>query len=238
MNNIKVLKEIQKIILQESNKKLNEASLSQIQRDLEEGTSSYCLISASRDEYFNKFLVGKSKKEATELMEQDLQKMGLGYTRVQGMYTYSNGFIDVESSFYIKNIKFGDAIKLSEKYEQESVLYFDENICGFWKTNPPKAKYDIDTPDKYIFDRKLKFSPTYTGYASTSVKRSKKDQQKFGLASEFDRGGHFKNLRTKAETGDPEAIEEFESQKTVARDIRNHRRNVGVKKYKRNRGMF
>lgn len=97
-------------------------------------TNSWAVITASRGE-----LTSAENKQRNKELENDLRKMGLGYVHADGMWRecknqsieYKNCPEELkvpseEKVLFIPNIPKDKAVELGKKYQQDSVLYADE----------------------------------------------------------------------------------------------------------------
>ena len=109
---------------------LTERSMSRLLGQVESG-ESFALITA--------FRVGLTLKENVKLNEkllQDIRSAGLGAARTQGTYdmTRTDGTKQrmYEESFFVYKMPKKTAIKLADKYEQDSVLWGQKGIGVFY----------------------------------------------------------------------------------------------------------
>jgi hypothetical protein len=115
---------------------LDEASMGRIYQHIVSNpkTNSWAVITASRGELTSAENIKRNKD-----LENDLRKMGLGYVHADGMWRecknqsieYKNCPEELkvpseEKVLFIPNIPKDKAVELGKKYQQDSVLYADE----------------------------------------------------------------------------------------------------------------
>lgn len=103
----------------EGNMPLVESSLSRIIQHIENPSSTFGQISASRNEFSK-----EENKQRHESLKKDVRKMGLGYIEMSGGFQEEDGNVQ-ELSLFIPNISKKNAIELGQKYGQFSILWKD-----------------------------------------------------------------------------------------------------------------
>ena len=147
-----VIKKSVKESFKESVKDLNESSISRIWQHIK-SDRSFGVISA--------YVIGLGEKDNQERhnnLKQDVKSLKLGYVEQISGYSYEGEDEQVkEKSLFIPNISLDQLLKLGKKYEQESVVYKDNDrfdlikvssgsvIVSFQKKNTPL------TFDKNVF---------------------------------------------------------------------------------------
>lgn len=103
-----------------------ESSLSRMFKLLNDKKYTVGFISA-----YNEVLGIKENIERHKRLIKDVRSLGLGYIQLRSGYTYADSDdMTNEKSLMISNIDKDTLLKLSKRYDQESVLYSDEN--GFY----------------------------------------------------------------------------------------------------------
>lgn len=106
--------------IQESNAiSLEEASTSRLARRIMDD-STFAIISPCRPNVDN--------KERMRELKRDVRSLGLGFNEFIGRWVEDGESFD-EESLLIPNINFKQAYKLSDKYEQSSFIFKDNNGC-------------------------------------------------------------------------------------------------------------
>jgi len=100
---------------------LNESSLSRMWQFVEDDAKSFGIISASRKINSKE----QNDQNYTELI-QNVRDLGYGYIELRGGYRETTGFVK-EKSIFIPNISKNDIIKLGKKFDQDSVLFKDND---------------------------------------------------------------------------------------------------------------
>jgi len=103
----------------EGNMPLVESSLSRIIQHIENPSSTFGQISASRGEFSK-----EENKQRHESLKKDVRQMGLGYIEMSGGFQEEDGNVQ-ELSLFIPNISKKNAIELGQKYGQFSILWKD-----------------------------------------------------------------------------------------------------------------
>lgn len=109
----------------DENFKINEGGLSKIQQAISDPNISFAIISANRNEYSTQ----ENKQRTKELMND---VSSYGFIKLEGGYIEQNDKTGekipvTERSVLVKNISKEKAIKIGKKYEQESILWKDED---------------------------------------------------------------------------------------------------------------
>lgn len=102
---------------------LNEVGLSRILDHIKDKKSFAIIGSQDKD----------TKESRYDELLQLLRKIPyrVGWSNLEGTYTYDNGEVGSEDSLIIYNIKKEDALKIAKKINQESIIWKDENFFGF-----------------------------------------------------------------------------------------------------------
>lgn len=100
---------------------LTESSLSRIWQFVEDDSKSFAVISASR-----KSNSRKVNEEKYNELKKIVRELGYGFIEMRGGYIETEGFVK-EKSLFIPSIPKEKAIELGVKYDQDSILFKDEN---------------------------------------------------------------------------------------------------------------
>lgn len=155
-----------------------ESSLSRIWQHINNPNTSFAIISAYLDD--------ENDEKNHKTLAKDIRKLGYGFIEMNSGYSYKtdNGekFAE-EKSYFIPEIKERDAIKLAQKYSQQSVIWKDASEFSL-----VGARNDVGVGKRLMnFKRDkstLTFNPTTVKAAFSSlIKRSKKDA-KFAFVAE------------------------------------------------------
>lgn len=98
-------------------KPLRESSLSSIIKHIEDPTSVFAQISASRKKYSK-----RENEERHTQLKNDVRKLGFGFIEMAGGFEEEDGTVQ-EKSLFIPKMPKDVALRLGEKYEQYSVLW-------------------------------------------------------------------------------------------------------------------
>jgi len=101
---------------------INESSLSRIWQHVENPTSTFGVLSASRKDLPNT----ENTKNHLELKKK-IKGLGLGFIELRGGYKEETGFNE-EMSLFVPKINKKELVSLGAEYNQYSVLYKDKNI--------------------------------------------------------------------------------------------------------------
>src|SRR5574343_305087 len=107
---------------------LIESSLSRVWQFVEDDGRSFSLISAFRS------VPNKENEDAHKALKQEVRSLGYGFIELMGGYNAEDGFSS-EKSLFIPSIPRSVALQLGSKYDQESILYKDDNSFGMIGTN-------------------------------------------------------------------------------------------------------
>lgn len=100
---------------------ITESSLSRIFQFIKENRS-FAMISA-----YKLGLPLVENKERHNNLRNDIRNLNLGYIETYGGYSYGKDQFSHEKSFFIPNIDRKTAIALGKKYDQQAVIYKDDN---------------------------------------------------------------------------------------------------------------
>ena len=161
-------------------KKYTESSFSRIIQHIENGVS-FAVISAYRSEF-----KPEENKQRHLQLGKDIQKMGYGFIMQDSGYQYQDGTVANEQSYFVPTITYKEAIDLGNRYDQESILYKDDQK-GFilvYSTNfidsegVPHHINDIAMTFKWkSSDGKITFDSEVLKYAFSSLKRANSSQK-------------------------------------------------------------
>ena len=155
-----------------------ESSLSRIWQHINNPNTSFAIISAYLDD--------ENDEKNHKTLAKDIRKLGYGFIEMNSGYSYKTDdgekFAE-EKSYFIPEIKERDAIKLAQKYSQQSIIWKDESEFSL-----VGARNDVGVGKRLMnFKRDkstLTFNPTTVKAAFSSlIKRSKKDA-KFAFVAE------------------------------------------------------
>jgi len=169
----------EKNVVSVDTKFITESSWSRILQHIEQ-TPSFAVISAYR---------GVDQKENDlnhKKLKADVRKMGYGFIEQDSGYSYTDpksdeeGMVE-EESLFIPNISYEDAMALGKKYDQESIL-FKDNERGFvlvYTTESEGHKIgDIDLNfEKKVGGKNITFDPSVLKIAFSALKRANKTQK-------------------------------------------------------------
>lgn len=114
------------------------SAFTRILHHFEDPESSFCIISACRDskpgEDDGLHLSTENKKRSKQL-EADIRKLGYGYISVVGGYVEEGNGTVVEKSYLVPHITKKEAIYLCKKYNQDAVLFKDEDGVRYLNKN-------------------------------------------------------------------------------------------------------
>ena len=104
---------------------IQETSLSRVWQHIN-NKETFGIISAYKND-----LSFDENKQRHEQLREDIRKK-YGYIELNSGYTYKNNDVDVEQqvkeqSFFVPKIELSYLINLGNKYEQETIIYKDEN---------------------------------------------------------------------------------------------------------------
>lgn len=128
-------------------------SLSRLYKYIIESNKDFGIISAYRGNYSE-----KENLQRTQNLKNDIRSLGYGFVNVKGGYveTDINGVQTevIEQSFFIPLIAFKEICNLGRKYDQETVLYKNDEYIAY--VNPKngniemKFKNDISTQKEKV----------------------------------------------------------------------------------------
>ena len=144
---------------------IQETSLSRVWQHIN-NKESFGVVSAYKSE-----LSLTENKQRHEQLRKDIKKL-YGYIELKSGYTYFKDELEKqieEQSFFVPKIKFNDLISLGIKYEQETVIYKDEN--QFILINPKtKQIYKDFNKDK---NKSITFNPEVLKHSWSQFVKSK-----------------------------------------------------------------
>lgn len=125
----------------------NETSLSRIWQHVTDSTRSFGVISAYRQDLYSE----EKNEERHNQLGKELKSKGYGIIEQKSGYTYKDIKTNKETmveekSWFIPRITFKECLVLGKKYDQESVLYKDENGFGLYFCS--NGKLDMKFKDK------------------------------------------------------------------------------------------
>ena len=107
-------------------------SLSRLYYHLSDSTQFMIIGSNDKDTHIDQHK--KLLSDIWNLMGKEVyqrQKSKMSYKSLEGKYTYENGESELEYSYIVYNISKPDAVRLMKEYNQESIIWKDENFFGF-----------------------------------------------------------------------------------------------------------
>ncbi len=166
------------------NQKLQESSLSRIWQHINNPEKSFGVISAYRQDLYSE----EENLKRHERLKRSIRGRGYGFIEQNSGYTYlDNGMEHMveEKSCFVPNISLEDALGLGITFEQESILYKDEN--GFSLIRCYDGKVLMKFKDKnhiYSFkkdDIKIAYSQLIKANSSQRVKFSYVEEYRIPL---------------------------------------------------------
>jgi len=167
---------------------LRESSWSRILQHIE-STPTFAIISAYRGED------PIANSQSHTQLKKDVKSLGYGYIDQDSGYSYKNPKnndeeeMKEEESLFIPNMSLKDAMALGKKYDQESILWKD-NERGFvlmYTTGDRVGEIDMNFQNK-IGGKNITFNPDVLKIAYSALKRANKTQKnvKFAYKGKFD----------------------------------------------------
>lgn len=154
-------------------KTILESSLSRIWQHITNG-DTFAVISA-----FRGMNTDSENLKLHNQLKSDVRGMGLGFIEQKSGYTYSNpdtgedGTVD-EMSLFIPKITLAQSVKLGRKYNQESILFKDND--RFVLIDCKSGSVDL-TFKKATSDRPLTFQPDVLKYAFSQLNKGNKNNK-------------------------------------------------------------
>ena len=155
---------------------LLESSLSRVWKHIK-GDNSFAVISAFRGSNTQK----ENLQNHSEL-KKAVKSLGLGFIEQKSGYTYTNpdtgeeGLAE-EMSLFIPNIELKQAIKLAQEFDQESIIYKDQNRFDLVNSSdsPGKVmmKFSKDNDNSTVT-----FDPETLKYAYSQLLKGTKSSKK------------------------------------------------------------